>query len=42
MKPDEARLSPSTALPLAVILVVVALVVATWRLMRFELPGGSD
>ncbi|HEY5521473.1 MAG TPA: ABC transporter permease subunit [Candidatus Limnocylindrales bacterium] len=42
MTPEEARLSPSTALPLAVVVVVVALVIATWRLMRFELPGGSD
>jgi ABC-2 type transport system permease protein len=42
MQPDEARLSPSTALPLAIILVVAALVIATWKLMRFELPGGSD
>jgi ABC-2 type transport system permease protein len=42
MRPEEARLSPSTALPLAVVVVVVALVIATWRLMRFELPGGSD
>jgi ABC-2 type transport system permease protein len=42
MRPEEARLSPSTALPLAIVLVVVALALATWRLMRFELPGGSD
>jgi ABC-2 type transport system permease protein len=42
MQPDEARLSPSTALPLAIILVVAALAIATWKLMRFELPGGSD
>jgi ABC-2 type transport system permease protein len=42
MPPDEARLSPSTALPLAIILVVAALAIATWKLMRFELPGGSD
>jgi ABC-2 type transport system permease protein len=42
MQPDEARLSPSTALPLAIIVVVAALVIATWKLMRFELPGGSD
>jgi ABC-2 type transport system permease protein len=42
MKPDEARLSPSTALPLAIILVVAALAIATWKLMRFELPGGTD
>jgi ABC-2 type transport system permease protein len=42
MSPEEARLSPSTALPLAIILVVVTFVIATWKLMRFELPGGSD
>jgi ABC-2 type transport system permease protein len=42
MSPDEARLTPSTALPLVIILVVVALVLAAWKLMRFELPGGSD
>jgi ABC-2 type transport system permease protein len=40
--PDEARLTPSTALPLAIIVVVIALVLATWRLRRFELPGGTD
>ncbi|MGD0862783.1 MAG: ABC transporter permease [Candidatus Limnocylindrales bacterium] len=39
---DPARLSPGTAVTLAAILVVVALVVASWRLMRFELPGSSD
>ncbi len=42
MQPDEARLSPSTALPLAIIVVVAALVIATWKLMRFELQGGTD
>jgi ABC-2 type transport system permease protein len=42
MRAEEARLAAGTALPLAVVLVVVAFVVATWRLMRFELPGGSD
>ena len=42
MRPEEARLSPSTALPLAAILVVVTFVIATWKLMRIELPGGSD
>ncbi len=40
--PKEASLSPSTALPLAIVLVVVCLVIATRRLMRFELPGGTD
>ena len=39
---DPARLTPGTAMTLAVILVVVAMVVASWRLMRFELPGSSD
>jgi ABC-2 type transport system permease protein len=42
MQPDEARLQPSTALPLAIFVVVAALVIATWKLMRFELPGGTD
>jgi ABC-2 type transport system permease protein len=42
MQPDEARLSPGTALPLAIILVVASLALATWKLMRFELPGGTD
>lgn len=42
MSPDEARLTPSTALPLAIIVVVIALVLATWRLRRFELPGSAD
>lgn len=39
---SPARLSPTTAVTLAAILIVAALVLATWRLMRFELPGGSD
>jgi ABC-2 type transport system permease protein len=42
MKSNEAHLSPSTALPIAVILVVVTFFIATWRLTRFELPGGTD
>jgi ABC-2 type transport system permease protein len=42
MTPDEARLQPSTALPLAIIVIVVALVLATLKLRRFELPGGTD
>jgi len=37
-----ARLSPTTAFTLAAILIVAALALATWRLMRFELPGGTD
>jgi hypothetical protein len=39
---QEARLSAETGLLLAAVLVVVALSLAVWRLMRFELPGGSD
>lgn len=39
---EPARLSPATAVTLAAILIVAALVLATWRLMRFELSGGSD
>jgi ABC-2 type transport system permease protein len=42
MPPDEAHLAPSTSLPLAIILVVIALVLATWRLRRFELAGSGD
>jgi ABC-2 type transport system permease protein len=39
---QETRLSAETAFILAAVLVVASLAVATWRLMRFELPGGSD
>jgi ABC-2 type transport system permease protein len=39
---QEVRLSAETAFVLSGVLVVVALVVTTWKLMRFELPGGSD
>jgi ABC-2 type transport system permease protein len=39
---QEARLSAETAFILSAVLVAAALVVATWKLMRFELPGGSD
>jgi ABC-2 type transport system permease protein len=39
---QEARLSSDTAFILAGVLLVAALAVATWKLMRFELPGGSD
>jgi len=39
---QEARLSAETAFILSAVLVTLALVVATWKLMRFELPGGSD
>jgi ABC-2 type transport system permease protein len=42
MSVDESHLSPGTALPLALILVVVAFLLATRRLTRFELPGGTD
>jgi ABC-2 type transport system permease protein len=36
-----ARLSSDTGITLAIALVLVATVVATWKLMRFELPGGD-
>ncbi len=39
---QESRLSPDTAFILAGVLVAVSLSLAVWRLMRFELPGGSD
>jgi ABC-2 type transport system permease protein len=39
---QEARLSAETGFLLASALVVGALAVAVWKLMRFELPGGSD
>jgi ABC-2 type transport system permease protein len=39
---DTVRLSSDTAFLLAGVLVVAALAIATWRLMRFELPGGTD
>jgi len=39
---QEARLSAETAFLLTAVLVVAALSLAIWRLMRFELPGGSD
>jgi ABC-2 type transport system permease protein len=39
---DPSRLAPNTALTLAAIVIVAALGLATWRLMRFELPGSSD
>lgn len=38
----EARLGADTAFLLASVLVVASLAIATWRLMRFELPGGTD
>ncbi|MGZ6268663.1 MAG: ABC transporter permease subunit [Candidatus Limnocylindrales bacterium] len=37
-----APLSPTTAFTLSAVLIVAALAIATWRLMRFELSGGSD
>lgn len=37
-----ANLQPGTAVPLAIILVVVALALATRRLMRFEISGSGD
>ena len=39
---QEARLSAETGFLLAGVLVAVSLSLAVWRLMRFELPGGSD
>lgn len=39
---EAARLTADTAFLLAGVLVAAALVLATWRLMRFELPGGTD
>jgi ABC-2 type transport system permease protein len=39
---ETARLSMDTAFILAGVVLVGSLVVATRRLMRFELPGGSD
>ncbi len=39
---QAARLSPTTALTLSAILIVVALALATWRLMHFELSGSTD
>jgi ABC-2 type transport system permease protein len=38
---ETARLSPATGATLAVALIVITLAVATWKLMRFELPGGD-
>jgi ABC-2 type transport system permease protein len=38
----QSQLSATTAFTLAIVLVVVALLIATWKLMRFELPGGTD
>ncbi len=39
---QEARLSAETGFLLAGVLVAVSLSLAVWRLMRFELHGGSD
>jgi ABC-2 type transport system permease protein len=39
---QEARLTADTAFVLAGVLIVGSLGAATWRLMRFELPGGTD
>ncbi len=39
---QEARLSAETGFILAGVLVAATLAIATWRLMRFELPGGAD
>jgi len=37
----SSRLAPETGAILAAALIVITLVVATWKLMRFELPGGD-
>lgn len=42
LHPDPSRLPPTTALTLSVLLIVVAFALSTRRLMRFELPGGTD
>jgi len=42
LAPERARLEPATAIPLAAILVVVATLLATRRLMRLELSGSGD
>ena len=42
MTSEDAALAPNTALLLSATLVVAAVGLAIWRLMRFELPGGSD
>jgi ABC-2 type transport system permease protein len=42
LEPDLARLEPGTAVPLSVILVVAATLLATRRLMRFEISGSTD
>lgn len=39
---EPARLSPTTALTLSAILIVIAFALSVRRLMRFELPGGTD
>ncbi len=38
---ETARLSGETGIALAIALIVITLVVSTWKLMRFELPGGD-
>jgi ABC-2 type transport system permease protein len=38
---ETARLSPETGITLAIALVVITMILATWKLMRFELPGGD-
>ena len=38
---ETARLAPETGIALAAALVVICLALATWKLMRFELPGGD-
>jgi ABC-2 type transport system permease protein len=42
LAPERARLEPEAAVPLAVIVVVAATVLATRRLMRLEISGETD
>ncbi len=38
---ESSRLSAETGIALAVAMIVIALFISTWKLMRFELPGGD-
>jgi ABC-2 type transport system permease protein len=42
LPPERAAIEPATAVPLAIILVVVATVLATRKLMRLEIAGSTD